>query len=223
MRVLVVEDDQDIREAVCAGLTLDSINVDSAPDGDEALRLLELNDYDVAVLDRDVPGPSGDEIAQWIGEHGAGTRILMLTASGELSDKEDGFEAGADDYLTKPFVMKELILHVRALGRRAVRALPTVYESGGLRVDTHRHQVHRDGRQIALTPKQFAVLEVLAVEDGGVVTAEALLARAWDENANPFTNSVRITISALRKRLGEPWIIETIPGAGYRLRTRGPE
>ncbi len=221
MRVLVVEDDQDIREAMRAGLSSDSAVVDVAADGHEALDLLGLNDYDVAVLDRDVPGPDGDEIARRIGHCGPGPRIIMVTAAGGLAEKEDGFGAGADDYLTKPFVMRELQLRVRALARRSTRALPLVHEYGGLRVDTHRHEVHRDGRLVPLTPKQFAVLEVLAGEAGGVVSAEDLLARAWDENIDPFTNSVRVTISALRRRLGEPWIIETVPGVGYRLCTDG--
>ena len=141
----------------------------------------------------------------------------MLTAADRLDDKATGFELGADDYLTKPFELQELVLRLRALDRRRVRHRPPVWEMAGLRLDPFRREVYRDGRYVALTRKQFAVLEVLVAAEGGVVSAEELLARAWDENANPFTNAVRITVSGLRKRLGEPWVIATVPGAGYRI------
>src|SRR6185312_3739853 len=163
------------------------------------------------------PGPSGDEIASRIVASGSGMPILMLTAADRLDDKAVGFELGADDYLTKPFELRELVLRLRALDRRRVHSRPPVHEIAGLRLDPFRREVYRDGRYVALTRKQFAVLEVLVAAGGGVVSAEQLLARAWDENADPFTNAVRITISGLRKRLGEPWIIATVPGVGYRI------
>jgi two-component system, OmpR family, response regulator VanR len=144
--------------------------------------------------------------------------ILMLTAADRLDDKASGFELGADDYLTKPFELQELVLRLRALNRRRAHNRPPVREIAGLRLDAFRREVYRDGRYVALTRKQFAVLEVLVAAEGGVVSAEELLARAWDENADPFTNAVRITVSALRKRLGEPWIIATVAGVGYRIK-----
>src|SRR5215475_13832866 len=218
MRVLIVEDEPYMAVAVRDGLRLEAIASDIADDGDTALALLSINAYDIAVLDRDIPGPSGDEIAKHI-VASSGMPILMLTAADRLDDKASGFELGADDYLTKPFELRELVLRLRALDRRRARSRPPVREIGGLRLDPFRREVHRDGRYVALTRKQFAVLEVLVDADGGVVSAEDLLARAWDENADPFTNAVRITVSALRKRLGEPWIIATVAGVGYRIDT----
>src|SRR5262249_38085959 len=217
MRVLVVEDEPLMADAIRAGLRLEAIAADIAGDGDTALKLLSFNAYDVAVLDRDIPGPTGDEIAERIVASGSGMPILMLTAADRLADKAVGFELGADDYLTKPFELRELVLRLRALDRRRVHNRPPVREIAGLRLDPFRREVYRDGRYVALTRKQFAVLEVLVAAEGGVVSAEELLARAWDENADPFTNAVRITVSGLRKRLGEPRIIATVPGAGYRI------
>jgi two-component system response regulator VanR len=219
MRVLIVEDEPYLAEAVRDGLRLEAIAADIAGDGDTALELLSINSYDIAVLDRDVPGPSGDDIARWIVASGSGIPILMLTAADRLDDKASGFEIGADDYLTKPFEMRELVLRLRALDRRRQRSRPPVLEVAGLRLDPFRREVYRDDRYVALTRKQFAVLEVLVEAEGGVVSAEELLERAWDENADPFTNAVRITVSSLRKRLGEPWIILTVPGVGYRIGT----
>jgi two-component system, OmpR family, response regulator VanR len=198
---------------------LEAIAADVAGDGETALGLLGVNVYDIAVLDRDVPGPSGDEIARWIVGSGSGMPILMLTAADRLDDKASGFGLGADDYLTKPFALRELVLRLRALDRRRGHHRPPVREVAGVRLDPFRREVFREGRYVALTRKQFAVLEVLVAAEGGVVSAEELLGRAWDENADPFTNAVRITVSALRKRLGEPWIIATVPGAGYRIDT----
>jgi two-component system response regulator VanR len=217
MRVLVVEDEPLLATAIRDGLRLAAIAADIAGDGDTALELLGLNLYDIAVLDRDIPGPSGDEVAQRIVASGSGMPILMLTAADRLDDKASGFGLGADDYLTKPFALEELVLRLRALGRRCAHARPPVREIAGLRLDPFRREVYRDGRYVALTRKQFAVLEVLVAADGGVVSAEELLERAWDENADPFTNAVRITVSALRKRLGEPWVISTVAGVGYRI------
>ena len=219
MRVLIVEDEPFMAEAIRDGLRLEAIAADIAADGDSALQLLGENDYDIAVLDRDIPGPSGDEIAAQIVGSGSGMPILMLTAADRLDDKVSGFELGADDYLTKPFELRELVLRLRALDRRCAHSRPPVREIAGLRLDPFRREVYRNGRYVALTRKQFAVLEVLVAADGGLVSAEELLERAWDQNADPFTNAVRITVSALRKRLGEPAIIATVPGVGYRIDT----
>jgi two-component system response regulator VanR len=219
MRVLIVEDEPLMAGAIRDGLRLEAIAADIAGDGAAAFALLSHNAYDVAVLDRDVPGPSGDEVARHIVASGSGMPILMLTAADRLDDKVIGFELGADDYLTKPFELKELVVRLRALDRRHGKHRPPVREIAGVRLDPFRREVHRDGRYVALTRKQFAVLEVLIAAEGGVVSAEELLRRAWDENADPFTNAVRITVSALRKRLGEPPIIITVAGVGYRIET----
>src|ERR671934_221563 len=223
MRVLIVEDEPYMAEAIRDGLRLEAIAADIAGDGDTALELLSFNAYDIAVLDRDIPGPTGDEIAEHIVASGSGMPILMLTAADRIDDKATGFELGADDYLTKPFDLRELVLRLRALDRRRAHNRPPVREIAGLRLDPFRREVYRDGRYVALTRKQFAVLEVLVAAEGGVVSAEELLKRAWDQNADPFTNAVRITVSALRKRLGEPWILATgpqrrVPRARRRLR-----
>ncbi|MCA1981428.1 response regulator transcription factor [Nocardioides nematodiphilus] len=221
MRVLVVEDEPLMAAAIRDGLRLEAIAADVAGDGEAALELLSVNEYDIAVLDRDIPAPNGDEVARRIVASGTGTPILMLTAADRLDDKESGFELGADDYLTKPFELRELVLRLRALDRRRAHNRPPVREAGDLRLDPFRREVFRAGRYVALTRKQFAVLEVLMAAGGGVVSAEELLERAWDENADPFTNAVRITISALRKRLGEPSPIVTVAGVGYRLEPVG--
>ena len=220
MRVLIVEDEPYLAEAIRDGLRLEAIAADIAGDGDAALDRLRVNTYDIAVLDRDIPGASGDEIAQRIVASGSGMPILMLTAADRLDDKTSGFELGADDYLTKPFELQELVLRLRALDRRRAHNRPPVREIAGLRLDPFRREVYRNNRYVPLTRKQFAVLEVLVDAEGGVVSAEDLLERAWDENADPFTNAVRITVSALRKRLGEPLIIATVAGVGYRIDTQ---
>ena len=219
--MLIVEDEPYMAEAIRYGLRLEAIAADIAGDGETALQLLHVNAYDIAVLDRDIPGPSGDEVAERIVASGKGTPILMLTAADRLDDKSSGFELGADDYLTKPFELQELVLRLRALDRRRAYNRPPVREIADLRLDPFRREVYRAGRYVALTRKQFAVLEILVAAEGGIVSAEALLARAWDENADPFTNAVRITVSGLRKRLGEPWIIATVPGIGYRMDAAG--
>src|SRR5947209_15779252 len=217
MRVLLVEDEPYMAEAIRDGLRLEAIAADIAGDGDTALELLSVHAYDIAVLDRNIPGPTGDEIAERIVAAGTGMPILMLTAADRLDDKASGFGLGADDYLTKPFELQELVLRLRALARRRAHNRPPVQEIAGLRLDPFRREVHRKGRYVALTRKQFAVLEVLVAAEGGVVSAEELLERAWDEHADPFTNAVRIAVSALRKRLGEPWLIATVEGVGYRI------
>jgi two-component system response regulator VanR len=226
VRVLIVEDEPYMAEAIRDGLRLEAIAADIAGDGGSAIELLRINTYDIAVLDRDIPGPSGDEIAEHIVASRSGMPILMLTAADRLDDKASGFGLGADDYLTKPFDLLELVLRLRALDRRRAHNRPPVREIAGLRLDPFRREVYRDGRYVALTRKQFAVLDVLVAAEGGIVSAEELLERAWDENADPFTNSVRITVSALRKRLGEPSIIATMAGVGYRIDTQsdtGPQ
>jgi two-component system response regulator VanR len=217
LRVLIVEDEPYLAEAIRDGLRLEAIAADIAGDGDAALELLAVNEYDIAILDRDIPGPSGDAVADRIVSSGSGLPILMVTAADRLDDKASGFELGADDYLTKPFELRELVLRLRALDRRRGHSRPPIREIAGLRLDPFRREVYRDGRYVALTRKQFAVLEVLVSADGGVVSAETLLERAWDDTADPFTNAVRITVSALRKRLGQPWLIATVPGVGYRI------
>jgi two-component system response regulator VanR len=220
MRVLIVEDEPYMAQAIRDGLRLEAIAADIAADGDRALELLSVNAYDIAVLDRDIPGPSGDQIAKHIVASASGMAILMLTAADRLDDKATGFELGADDYLTKPFALRELVLRLRALDRRLAHSRPPVREIAGLRLDPFRREVYRDGRYVALTRKQFAVLEVLVAADGGIVSAEQLLNQAWDQQADPFTNAVRITVSALRKRLGAPQIIATVAGTGYRINTQ---
>ena len=217
MRVLVVEDEVYLAEAIQAGLRLEAIAADLAFDGDTALEAVTVNAYDVVVLDRDLPGISGDVVCGQIVAQGIGCRVLMLTAAGDLDDKVTGFELGADDYLTKPFELRELVVRLRALVRRPSTATPTVLEYAGVRLDPYRREVYRFGHYVKLTRKQFAVLEVLMAARGGVISAEMLLEKAWDENADPFSNAVRITISALRKRLGDPWVIHTVPGVGYRI------
>src|SRR5258706_7655419 len=189
MRLLVVEDEPYMAEAIRDGLRLEAIAADIAGDGDTALELLHVNAYDIAVLDRDIPGPSGDEIAKRIVASGSGIPILMLTAADRIDDKASGFELGADDYLTKPFELRELVLRLRALDRRRAYARPPVREIAGLRLDPFRREVFRDERYVALTRKQFAVLEVLVAAEGGVATPEDLLKRGWDQSADPSTNA----------------------------------
>ena len=215
--MLVVEDEPYMAEAIRDGLRLEAIAADIAGDGTTALELLSVNAYDIAVLDRDIPGPTGDEVAERIVASGSGLPILMLTAADRLDDKASGFGIGADDYLTKPFDLQELVLRLRALDRRRARHRPPVREIAGLRLDPFRREVYRDGRYVALTRKQFAVLEVLVGAEGGVVSAEELLERAWDEHADPFTGAVRLTVHKLRRKLADPPVVETVKGAGYRI------
>ena len=218
MRVLVVEDEVYLAEAVQDGLRREAIAADLALTGDDALESIAAADYDVVILDRDVPGTHGDDVCRVITNDHPSVRVIMLTAARRLNDKVGGFELGADDYLTKPFAMSELVVRLRALARRPTAAVPPVLEAGDLRLDPYRREAYRGGRFLRLTRKQFAVLEVLLRAGGGVVSAETLLEKAWDENADPFTSAPRVTMSTLRKVLGEPDPIETVPGAGYRLR-----
>ncbi|MEV0403897.1 response regulator transcription factor [Actinoallomurus sp. NPDC050550] len=217
MRVLVVEDERVLADTIATGLRREAMAVDVAYDGASALERTSVNDYDVVVLDRDLPRVHGDEVCRSLVAEGATVRVLMLTAAGELDDKVEGLSIGADDYLAKPFAFAELIARIRALGRRSAPPLPPVLERAGVRLDPARREVTRDDRPVDLTPKEFAVLEVLMRGQGTVVSAEQLLEKAWDENIDPFTNVVRVTMMTLRKKLGEPQVIETVPGAGYRL------
>ncbi|GAB3680473.1 response regulator transcription factor [Actinocorallia lasiicapitis] len=204
-------------DAIATGLRREAMAVDVAYDGAGALERTGVNAYDVVVLDRDLPKVHGDDVCRRLVADRYGARILMLTAAGELDDKVAGLNLGADDYLPKPFAFKELIARVRALGRRTATPLPPTLERAGIELDPNRFTVLRDGRPVELTRKEFAVLEVLMRAEGIVVSSEQLLEKAWDEHIDPFTNVVRVTMMTLRKKLGEPAVIETVPGVGYRL------
>jgi len=218
MRVLVVEDERLLADAVGAGLRRHAMAVDVVYDGAAALERATVNDYDVIVLDRDLPLVSGDAVCTSLIEFGSGARVLMLTAATAVADRVAGLGLGADDYLDKPFAFAELVARVHALARRSRPALPPVLERAGLCLDPHRRGVTRESRPIMLSPKEFAVLFELLRAEGGFVSAEHLLEKAWDENADPFTGTVRYTIMMLRKKLGDPPLIETEPGVGYCIR-----
>ena len=203
MRVLVVEDESYLADAIAVGLRRETMAVDVVGDGAEALAQVEIADYDVVVLDRDLPGVHGDEVCNRLAR--------------SLRERVEGFELGADDYLVKPFEFPELVVRLRALERRSQPARGPVLESRGVRLDPFRREVSRDGHFVRLSPKEFAVLQLLMEADGGVLSAETILEKAWDANADPFSNTMRVTISHLRKRLGQPWVIQTVPGAGYRF------
>ncbi len=217
MRILIVEDEQPLADAIARGLRREGMAVDVAYDGDSGHEKAAVTRYDVVVLDRDLPGMSGDRLCAEIARSGAVTRVLMLTASGTVSDRVTGLSLGADDYLSKPFAFAELVARLRALGRRATPAVPPVLNAGDVVLDPSRRTVSRSGAQVDLTRKEFGVLEVLLGAGGAVVSSEELLERVWDENADPFTTTVRVTVMTLRKKLGEPGIIETVVGSGYRV------
>jgi len=218
MRVLVVEDERDLAEAVVRGLARQGFAVDLAQDGAEALEKVWVSDYDVIVLDRDLPAVHGDEVCRQISGGGPLSRILMLTASGTVDDRVQGLGLGADDYLPKPFAFTELVARIHALGRRAQKPLPPVLCRRDVELDPARGLARRAGRDLDLSLKELAVLRILLAADGAIVSAEELLERAWDENADPFTNTVRVTVSNLRRKLGGPALIETVSGAGYVVR-----
>ena len=217
MRVLLAEDQQRLADLLARGLRREGLAVDVAHAGDDALEKADVVRYDVVVLDRDLPGVHGDDVCRRLVGEADPPRILMLTAADALGDRVAGLNLGADDYLTKPFAFSELVARVRALGRRAGRSQPVVLERGGLRLDPGRRQVTRGGGEIDLAPKEFAVLEELLRADGRVLSAEHLLATVWDEQLDPFSHTVRQTLLRLRRKLGEPPLIETVKGVGYRV------
>jgi DNA-binding response OmpR family regulator len=217
MRILVAEDERFLADLVAEGLREQAMAVDIAYDGAAAQERLAVNDYDVLVLDRDLPLMHGDEICRELAQRGEPVRILMLTASGAVHQRVSGLNLGADDYLAKPFAFEELVARIRALTRRTAPPLPPVLERAGITLDTPHQQAHRDGRYLPLSRKEYALLEVLMQARGQVVGTEELLERAWDEHIDPFTTVVKVTMSKLRAKLGDPPVIVTVPGSGYRL------
>ncbi|MEU4561821.1 response regulator transcription factor [Actinoplanes sp. NPDC023936] len=217
MRVLVADDERLLADAVAQGLRRLSMAVDVVYDGDSALERVAVNRYDVAVLDRDMPGCGGDEVCRQVAAGQQGTKILMLTAAAGIRDRVEGLGLGADDYLTKPFAFAELAARVQALSRRSGVALPPVLDRAGIVLDSTRYTVTRDGQLLALSSKEFAILHVLMRAEGRVVSTEELLEQAWDEHADPFTNTVRMTVMTLRRKLGDPPVIHTVRRAGYRI------
>jgi DNA-binding response OmpR family regulator len=217
VRVLVIEDDEELAETIAFGLRQRGMAVDVALDGPAGLVRARVNDYDVIVLDRDLPGMHGDHLCATLVEEGCRGRILMLTAAGMAEDVVGGLAMGADDYLPKPFDFSVLVARIGALARRAQPAIPPLLRRENLVLDSAQHRVTRGGQEIELAPKEFGVLELLLASQGRCVSAEELLARVWDEAADPFTNAVKITVSRLRAKLGEPPLIETVAKAGYRI------
>jgi DNA-binding response OmpR family regulator len=222
VRVLVVEDEHNLADAIVRGLRREGMAVDVAYDGGNGHEMALVTRYDVVVLDRDLPGVHGDDICADLVASGALTRVLMLTASGSVADRVEGLQLGADDYLPKPFDFTELVARVRALGRRATPAAPPVLIVGDLVLDQARRVASRAGRTLDLTRKEFGLLEELLKAGGNVVSSEELLERVWDANADPFTTTVRVTMMTLRKKLGDPPLIETVVGSGYRMRVGSP-
>jgi DNA-binding response OmpR family regulator len=219
VRILVVEDEQALADAIARGLRREGMAVDVAYDGESGHEKALVTRYDVVVLDRDLPRMSGDVLCEEIVKSGTLSRVIMLTASGAVADRVEGLSLGADDYLAKPFAFAELVARVRALGRRATPVTPPVLGAGDVMLDPAKRTVTRDGTRVELTRKEFGVLEVLLAAKGAVVSSEELLERVWDENADPFTTTVRVTVMTLRKKLGEPGIIDTVVGSGYRVPT----
>lgn len=217
MRILVAEDERMLADLVAEGLRKQAMAVDVAYDGTAASQRLAVHDYDVLVLDRDLPGVHGDVICRDLAQSGARTRILMLTAATSVPERVAGLSLGADDYLPKPFDYSELVARVQALGRRSQTPVPPLLQRAGIVLDTPRRQVTRDGRNVPLSVKEYAVLEVLMRANGALVSAETLLELAWDEHVDPFTTVVRVIISRLRSKLGDPPCIHTVAGVGYRL------
>jgi DNA-binding response OmpR family regulator len=217
MRILIAEDERRLAGAIARGLRREGMAVDVAHDGASALVKARVVPYDVVVLDRDLPEIHGDDVCRRLSGDERETKVLMLTAADSIDDMVDGLGLGADDYLPKPFQWKELVARIHALARRAGRARPTTLRVGDLELDPARRSVTRAGQELDLTPKEFGVLEALMSADGAAVSAEELLQRVWDENADPFTNTVRMTVMTLRRKLGEPQVLETVMGAGYRI------
>lgn len=217
MRVLIIEDEQRLATTLAKGLRRHGFAVDVAFDGDSGLEKGMVSDYDVIVLDRNLPVRHGDDVCQRLRADGCRAGILMLTASGTIEDRVAGLALGADDYLPKPFAFAELLARVHALSRRAAPSAPPVLERGDIRVDFAAASATRGGRDLGLTNKELGVLHVLLQAAGRVVSAEELLDRVWDENADPTSNVVRVTLSTLRRKLGDPPVVETVIGRGYRL------
>jgi DNA-binding response OmpR family regulator len=217
MRVLVIEDDAELSAAIGTGLRRERMAVDIAGDGPAGLDRALVTGFDVIVLDRDLPGLHGDDVCAELVAAGCRSRVLMLTAAATIEDRVDGLSLGADDYLPKPFAFAELVARIRALLRRSQPALPPVLRRGDLTLDPARRSASRGGRELGLGPKEFGVLELLLAAQGRVVPAEELLERVWDEMADPFTTAVKVTVSRLRRKLGDPPVIETIAQAGYRI------
>jgi DNA-binding response OmpR family regulator len=217
MRVLVVEDSRSLADVLVEGLRDQGMAVDAAHDGLEAAAKLELNAYNVVVLDRDLPGIHGDALCQMITEQDDRVMVLMLTAAGAPGERVSGLGLGADDYLAKPFHFPELVARIRSLARRQPSARRRILRGAGIELDPLRRTVTRDGRQLQLSVKEFAVLEALMSATPAFLSAEALLEQVWDEQADPFTNTVTVTIGRLRRKLGDPPVITTTPGVGYRL------
>ena len=217
MRVLIIEDEEALAAAIARGLRLQGMAVDVALDGRSGLDKACLNDYDVVILDRNLPEMHGDEVCRRLATSSSTARILMLTAARGLRDRVAGLDLGADDYLGKPFAFDELVARVRALARRAGPPRPPILRRREIELDPAARRATRGDRELELTNKEFGVLEVLLAANGGVVSGEELLEKVWDENTDPFSNVVRVTMMTLRKKLGEPQLIETLPGAGYRL------
>jgi two-component system, OmpR family, response regulator VanR len=217
MRVLIAEDQPRVAGAVARGLRREGLAVDIAADGAEALLKARVTRYDVVILDRDLPEMHGDDVCRALSTDERITKILMLTAASGMDDVVGGLSLGADDYMSKPVRFPELVARIKALARRSGPARPAVLEHGDLKLDPGSRAVTRAGRRIDLSPKEFGVLEVLMGADGRAVSSEELLERVWDENADPFTNTVRMTMVGLRRKLGEPPVIQTVVGAGYRI------
>ncbi|MER5889155.1 response regulator transcription factor [Streptomyces sp. NPDC001941] len=220
MRVLIVEDEAPMARLLELGLARQGIATDTATDGARALELVRIYDYDVMVLDRDLPLVHGDEVCRRVLEMDLGVRVLMLTAASSLDDKVTGFGLGADDYLAKPFDLPELVARLRALDRRGPMAHPHVLTHGDLTLDVHRQQVTRGGAEIRLTPKEIAVLELLLRADGGAVSSAFLQDKAWNGDGGHSGNAVRLVVHTLRRKLGAPKIVQTVTGTGYRLGTQ---
>ena len=217
MRVLIVEDHRELAAAIATGLRREGMAVDIVFDGEAALAHTERESYEVVVLDRDLPKLHGDDVCRALVAGGSGARILMLTAADAIEDRVEGLGLGADDYLPKPFAFAELVARIRALARRSGTALAPILVCGDIRLDPAQRTATRAGRRLELSPREFSLLETLLAAEGAPLTAEELLSRVWDEYTDPFSNVVKVTVARLRRKLGDPPAIETVPGGGYRV------